>query len=60
MIIMTRDDCGKETKMESMPHWSGLRSNVRPLTPMSKTKVDVVKLLNHRVDVQKVVEPPFS
>ena len=35
-------------------HWSGLRSNVRQLTPTSNTKVDVSKSLNHGVDVHKL------
>ena len=50
-----------QTKVKKdMPHWSGLCSNVRPLNPMNNSKVDVCKLQNHRVDVHKVVEPPFS
>ena len=50
----------RKPKWNPTPDWSGLRSDVRPLTPTSKTKVVVCKLLNHGVDVHEVVEPPIS
>ena len=54
-MFMTRDDCGKETKMESNAalEWIAQQCETTYPTPTSNTKVDVSKSLNHGVNVHK-------
>ena len=60
-MFMTRDDCGKETKMESDAALEWIAQQCETTYPTSKTKVDgVFRSQNHGVDVHEVVEPPFS
>ena len=56
-MIMTRDDCGKEIKMESD---AALEWIAQQCETTSKTKVDVCKSQNHGVDVHEAVDPPFN
>ena len=51
VMIMTREDCGKETKMVRRRIGVDCAAMRDHLPPTSKTNVDECKLLNHGVDV---------